>query len=117
MVAEIVFTFLYASLGIVPTVRHADNRAIVRGAGAASNTADFIRAFRPGAFESLAVPDEGLGGFAGSPIPRGQVIPVKAATQRTESSSQPSSSSMDIVRSRMSQTRGRYPKPTSSPAL
>jgi antirestriction protein ArdC len=51
--------FVCASLGIVPTVRHADylgswlevlredNRAIVRAASAASKAADFLLAFRP----------------------------------------------------------------------
>jgi len=51
--------FVCASLGIVPTVRHADylgswlevlredNRAIVRAASAASKAADYLLAFRP----------------------------------------------------------------------
>jgi antirestriction protein ArdC len=50
--------FVCASLGIVPTVRHADyigswlevlredNRAIVRAASAASKAADYLLAFR-----------------------------------------------------------------------
>jgi antirestriction protein ArdC len=53
--------FLCASLGIVPTVRHADyigswlevvredNRAIFRAASQASKAADFLLAFRPDA--------------------------------------------------------------------
>ena len=53
--------FCCASLGIVPTVRHADyigawlevlredNRAIVRTASAASKAADYLLAFAPGA--------------------------------------------------------------------
>jgi antirestriction protein ArdC len=60
LVAEMTAAFLCASLGIVPTVRHADyigswlevlredDRAIVRAASAASKAADFILAFRPG---------------------------------------------------------------------
>ena len=51
--------FVCASLGIVPTVRHADyigswlevlredNRAVVRAASAASKAADFLLAFLP----------------------------------------------------------------------
>ena len=51
--------FCCATLGIVPTVRHADyigswlevlredNRAIVRAASAASKAADYLLAFRP----------------------------------------------------------------------
>ncbi len=51
--------FVCASLGIVPTVRHADyigswlevlredNRAVVRAASAASKAADFLFAFLP----------------------------------------------------------------------
>jgi antirestriction protein ArdC len=51
--------FVCASLGIVPTVRHADylgawldilkedNRAIIRAASAASKTADYLLAFLP----------------------------------------------------------------------
>jgi antirestriction protein ArdC len=58
LVAEITSAFVCASLGIVPTVRHADyigswlevlredNRAIVRAASAASKAADFLLAFR-----------------------------------------------------------------------
>jgi antirestriction protein ArdC len=59
LVAEITSAFVCASLGIVPTVRHADyigswldvlredNRAIVRAASAASKAADYLIAFRP----------------------------------------------------------------------
>lgn len=58
LVAEITSAFVCASLGIVPTVRHADylgswlevlredNRAIVRAASAASKAADYLFAFR-----------------------------------------------------------------------
>lgn len=58
--------FLCASLGIVPTVRHADyigswlevlredNRAIVRAASAASKAADYLLGFLPAA--SAAAP-------------------------------------------------------------
>ncbi len=65
LVAEIASAFLCASLGIVPTVRHADyigswlevlredSRAIVRAASAASKAADYLLAFRPDA----AVPE------------------------------------------------------------
>jgi antirestriction protein ArdC len=63
LVAEITSAFVCASLGIVPTVRHADyigswlevlredNRAIVRAASAASKAADYLLAFRPEADE------------------------------------------------------------------
>lgn len=59
LVAEMTAAFVCASLGIVPTVRHADylgswlevlredNRAIVRAASAASKAAEFILAFAP----------------------------------------------------------------------
>ena len=61
LVAEMTAAFACASLGIVPTVRHADyigswlevlredNRAVVRAASAASKAADYLLAFRPGA--------------------------------------------------------------------
>ena len=61
LVAELCAAFCCATLGIVPTVRHADyigswleilredNRAIVRAASAASKAADYLLAFRPGA--------------------------------------------------------------------
>jgi antirestriction protein ArdC len=57
--AEMNAAFCCASLGIVPTVRHADyigswldvlredNRAIVRAASQASKAADFLLAFLP----------------------------------------------------------------------
>jgi antirestriction protein ArdC len=60
LVAEINAAFCCASLGIVPTVRHADyiaswlevlrddNRAIVRAASQASKAADYLLAFLPG---------------------------------------------------------------------
>jgi antirestriction protein ArdC len=59
LIAEMNAAFCCASLGIVPTVRHADyisswievlredNRAIVRAASAASKAADFILSFLP----------------------------------------------------------------------
>ena len=58
LVAEMASAFVCASLGIVPTVRHADylgswlgllredNRAIVRAASAASKATDYLLAFR-----------------------------------------------------------------------
>ncbi len=65
LVAEMAGAFVCASLGIVPTVRHADyigswlellredNRAVVRAASAASKAADFLLAFLPPAIESV----------------------------------------------------------------
>ena len=65
LVAEMTSAFVCASLGIVPTVRHADyigswlevlredNRAVVRAASAASKAADFLLAFWPGAAVAL----------------------------------------------------------------
>jgi antirestriction protein ArdC len=65
LVAEITSTFVCASLGIVPTVRHADyigswlevvredDRAIVRAASAASKAADYLLAFRHESNESV----------------------------------------------------------------
>ena len=65
LVAEMAGAFVCASLGIVPTVRHADyigswlevlredNRAVVRAASAASKAADFLLAFLPPAIDSL----------------------------------------------------------------
>ena len=62
--------FVCASLGIVPTVRHADylgswlevlredDRAIVRAASAASKAADYLLAFRPDHIEANAMTDE-----------------------------------------------------------
>src|SRR6202049_2077557 len=63
LIAEMTSAFVCASLGIVPTVRHADyigswlevlrddDRAIVRAASAASKAADYLLAFRPGSNE------------------------------------------------------------------
>src|SRR5712671_5085211 len=63
LVAEITSAFVCTSLGIVPTVRHADyvgsrlevlrddDRAIARAASAASKAADYLLAFRPDADE------------------------------------------------------------------
>lgn len=60
-IAEINAAFCCASLGITPTVRHADyigswlevlredNRAIVRAASQASKAADWLLGFQPGA--------------------------------------------------------------------
>lgn len=60
LVAEMTAAFACATLGIVPTVRHADyigswldvlcedNRAVVRAASTASKAADFLLAFRSG---------------------------------------------------------------------
>ena len=65
LVAEMTSAFVCASLGIVPTVRHADyigawlevlredNRAIVRAASAASKAADYLLAFRPDTNDAL----------------------------------------------------------------
>jgi antirestriction protein ArdC len=62
--AEMTSAFCCATLGIVPTVRHADyigawldvlredNRAVIRAASAASKAADFLLAFRPGAVQT-----------------------------------------------------------------
>src|SRR6266851_1868271 len=66
LVAEITSAFVCASLGIVPTVRHADyigswlevlredDRAIVRAASAASKAADYLLAFLPESNESAS---------------------------------------------------------------
>jgi antirestriction protein ArdC len=63
LVAEMAGAFVCASLGIVPTVRHADyigswlevlredDRAIVRAASAASKAADYLLAFQPDRLE------------------------------------------------------------------
>ena len=65
LVAEMISAFVCASLGIVPTVRHADyigswlevlredDRAIVRAASAASKAADYLLAFRPNTDDAL----------------------------------------------------------------
>ena len=62
--------FVCASLGIVPTVRHADylgswldvlredDRVIVRAASAASKAADYLMAFRPDRAGANAMTDE-----------------------------------------------------------
>jgi antirestriction protein ArdC len=67
LVAEMASAFICATLGIVPTVRHADylgswlqvlredNRAIFRAASQASKAADFILAFGATASELLSV--------------------------------------------------------------
>src|SRR5260221_8652555 len=64
LVAEMVGAFVCASLGIVPTVRHADyigswlellredDRAVVRAASAASKASDFLLAFLPQAIDA-----------------------------------------------------------------
>ncbi|MHB1872572.1 MAG: ArdC family protein [Steroidobacteraceae bacterium] len=73
LVAEMTAAFLCASLGIVPTVRHADyigswlevlrddDRVIIRAASAASKAADYLLAFqadegKPEARSGLAIP-------------------------------------------------------------
>jgi antirestriction protein ArdC len=65
--AEMTSAFCCATLGIVPTVRHADyigtwlevlredNRAVIRAASAASKAADYLLAFRP---EAVLAADE-----------------------------------------------------------
>jgi antirestriction protein ArdC len=67
LIAEMTSAFVCASLGIVPTVRHADyigswlevlrddDRAIVRAASAASKAADYLLAFRPDSNEPIEV--------------------------------------------------------------
>lgn len=66
LVAEMCAAFCCATLGITPTVRHADyigswlevlredNKAVVRAASAASKAADYLLAFRPGAAQPEA---------------------------------------------------------------
>ena len=68
LVAEMTAAFTCATLGITPTVRHADyigswlevlredDRAIVRAASAASKAADYLLAFRPAAAATDAAP-------------------------------------------------------------
>jgi antirestriction protein ArdC len=70
LVAEMTGAFVCASLGIVPTVRHADyigswlevlredNRAVVRAGSAASKAADFLLAFLPSAIDSVVEDNE-----------------------------------------------------------
>jgi len=65
LIAEMAGAFVCASLGIAPTVRHADyigswievlredSRAVVRAASAASKAADYLLAFRPDPGESV----------------------------------------------------------------
>jgi antirestriction protein ArdC len=65
LVAEMAGAFVCASLGIVPTIRHADyigswlevlredNRAIVRAASAASKASEFILAFQSGTLKRV----------------------------------------------------------------
>ena len=66
-IAELSSAFSCASLGIVPTVRHADyigswlevlredNRAIVRAASQASKAADYLLGFVPGSIEPASL--------------------------------------------------------------
>jgi antirestriction protein ArdC len=75
LVAELSAAFCCASLGIVPTVRHADyirswlevlrqdNRAIIRAASQASKAADFLLGFAPDAAASAAPPERERGGL------------------------------------------------------
>ena len=68
--AEMASAFVCASLGIVPTVRHADylgawldilkedNRAIIRAASAASKAADYLLAFVPDSSRWVDVPEQ-----------------------------------------------------------
>ena len=70
LVAEMTAAFACATLGVTPTVRHADylaswldvlredNRAIVRAASAASKAAEYLLAFRPGAPAAVRLDDE-----------------------------------------------------------
>ena len=70
LVAEMTSAFCCATLGIVPTVRHADyigawlevlredNRAVIRAASAASKAADLLLAFRTGAADVRIESDE-----------------------------------------------------------
>jgi len=67
LIAELAGAFVCATLGIVPTVRHADyigswleiiredNRAVLRAASAASKAAEYLLAFRP---ESVAAAND-----------------------------------------------------------
>lgn len=68
LVAEMTAAFTCATLGITPTVRHADyigswlevlredSKAIVRAASAASKAADYLLAFRPGVQQPATAP-------------------------------------------------------------
>jgi antirestriction protein ArdC len=72
LVAEITGAFCCATLGIVPTVRHADyigswldvlredNRAIVRAASQASKAADWLLSFLPGDEQLPATPETAI---------------------------------------------------------
>jgi antirestriction protein ArdC len=74
LVAEMAGAFVCASLGIVPTVRHADyigswlevlredNRAVVRAASAASKAADYLLAFQSGASATDPAAAEAMSG-------------------------------------------------------
>jgi antirestriction protein ArdC len=80
IVAEISSAFVCATLGIVPTVRHADyvgawldvlredNRAIVRAASAASKAADYLLAFRPDVDEPITDSDAPDQPYASVPV-------------------------------------------------
>ncbi len=71
IIAEISSAYLCASLGIIPTVRHADyigswievlnedNRAVVRAASAASKCADYLLGFLPTTIEHRCGASEG----------------------------------------------------------
>ena len=73
LIAEMAGAFVCASLGIVPTVRHADyigswlevlredNRAVVRAASAASKAADFLLGFWTPEIDSCAAGNEEAG--------------------------------------------------------
>ena len=86
LVAEMTAAFLCASLGIVPTVRHADyigswlevlrddDRAIIRAASAASKAADYLLAFQadagePEAASGLANPASALESERAASVP------------------------------------------------
>ena len=70
LVAEMCAAFCCATLGITPTVRHADyigswlevlredSKAIVRAASAASKAADYLLAFRPGVHQPATAPED-----------------------------------------------------------
>jgi antirestriction protein ArdC len=76
LVAELCAAFSCASLGIVPTVRHADyigswlevlredNRAVVRAASQASKAADFVLGFLPDGHARREIPIDAVEGRA-----------------------------------------------------
>lgn len=76
LIAELCAAFSCASLGIAPTVRHADyigswlevlredNRAIVRAASQASKAADFVLGFLPDEHAQRGIPVEAVEGRA-----------------------------------------------------